>query len=204
MKMGNYLRKIVIIASGFLVISCLLPGMIPLTNPTAEPMPTMEKDANKVLETLNGNNYVRLEALAQEQYTEQDFAKPGTLTFTVKITDQKPTYFSYGWCAVDEKTLQQNFQNIKVGLYFNGNELGKDVVHSVSYTSPSKLVCGELGVLMSDWPAGNYELKAVATFTQKINDGMSDYQPGDYIFQYNVMVEKEKKGATGASFSISP
>ena len=200
MKTRKFMRMFVIIASGFLLISCLLPGMIPLTSPTVGPMPTMEKDPNKVIEALNGNNYVRLEALAKEQYTAQDFAKPGTLTFTVNITDNKPTYFSYGWCAADDATLQQNIQNIDVSLYFNDNKLGSDVVHTLSYTSANNQHCADYGVLMSDWPNGTYKLKAVATFNQKINDGMSDYAAGDYVFDYNVTVNHgENATPTAAS-----
>jgi hypothetical protein len=189
MKIGRYLPRLIMLISGFLIVACLLPGMLPLTTPTPTPMPTMEKSADKVLAVLKSNDYVRLEALAKEQYTVQDFAKPGTLAFTVKITDKKkPTYFSYGWCAADDQTLQQNLQHIKASLYFNGNKLEQDVVHGLSYTLPNNQVCAELGVLMSDWPAGNYELKAVATFDQKINDGTSDYQPGDYVQDYKVDV----------------
>jgi len=43
---------------------------------------------------------------------------------------------------------------------------------------------------MSEWPAGEYRLKAVATFDEKINDGFSDYDPGDYIYEYAVSVSK--------------
>ena len=57
--------------SGLLLMSCLLPGMIPLNREQAAPMPTMEKDADKVIEALTSKNYVRLEALAEEQYTER-------------------------------------------------------------------------------------------------------------------------------------
>ena len=116
MKARGYIPKFVMIISGLLLLSCLLPGMIPLNREPAGPMPTMEKNADNVIKVLTSNNYVRLEALAKEQYTEQDFAKPGTLTFTVNITDDQPTYFSYGWCAVDDATLQNNFQHIEVSL----------------------------------------------------------------------------------------
>jgi hypothetical protein len=190
MKIKRLIAALVILISAMMLTSCLLPGMIPLNSPTAGPMPTMETNGDKVIETLQAGNYVRLEALAQEKYTEQDFAKPGTLPFTIKITDNKPTYFSYSWCAADEKTLQQNFEHIQATLYFNDEKLGKDVVHNLSYKLQNGMVCGDVGALMSDWPAGKYELKAVATFDQKINDGVSDYEPGDYIFVYNVTVNK--------------
>lgn len=189
MRTRKYLPMSVLVVIGLLSLSCLLPGMIPLSQGTAGPMPTMEKDADKVLEVLKGKNYVPLEALVQERYSEQDYAKPGTLTFTVKITDNNPIFFSYGWCAADEKTLQQNLEHIRANLYVNGDRLGKDVAHSFSFTSPNKQVCGSLGVLISDWPAGQYKLKAVATFDQKINDGISDYEAGDYIQEYTVDVQ---------------
>ena len=179
-----------IFLSMFLIVSCLLPGMIPLTPIPTVPMPVMEKDADAHLEKLKGTDWVYLHALAEEKYTEADFAKPGTLTFTVKITNDKPTYFDYGWCTTTEEILKQNFEHITVSLYFNEQELGTDVVHPVSYTRTDGLVCLDIGVLMSDWPAGNYKLESAVTFDEKINDGLDDYEAGDYIHQYNVTVEK--------------
>ena len=117
------------------------------------------------------------------------------MTFTVKVTNEKPVYFSYGWCAKDQATLTQNLAHIKVELYFNDGRLGNDVVHNLSSTLTNGMVCSEFGVLMSDWPAGKYHLKAVATFDSKINDGMADYDPGDYVFVYNVTVD-EKASST--------
>ena len=43
---------------------------------------------------------------------------------------------------------------------------------------------------MTDWTDGEYTLKAVATFDDKINDGIADYAAGDYVFEYNVTVKK--------------
>ena len=152
--------------------------------------PKMERDANAVIETLKGNDFVRLDALASENYTEEDYAKPGTLTFTVNLTNEKPVYFSYGWCATTEEILRQNFEHIGVKIFFNDAELGSDVVHTFVYSLTNGQVCGDVGILMYDWPAGTYHLKAVATFGEKINDGMSDYNPGDYMYEYNVTVEE--------------
>ena len=181
---------VTIVISALLVMSCLLPGMIPLTRVPETPMPTLEKNADTVIEILTGQDWYPLQSLAQEQYTEEDFAGPGTLIFTVNITDDKPTYFNYGRCAGDEETLRQNFEHIRVRLYFNEDELGDDVVHNLSFTSPDNLLCLDFGVLFSEWSPGEYKLTAVATFDEKINDGLADYEAGDYIFEYNVIVEK--------------
>jgi len=184
---------------GLLMMSCLLPGMIPLKSTPTGPMPKLETDANQMLTVLQGKDWQYLEALAKEQYSQEDFAKPGTLKYTVTIADNQPVYFNYGWCAVDETTLKQNFEHIHVKMYINGEELGKDVVHQLSYASQDKMVCLDHGVLTSDWPEGTYDLKAVATFDEKINDGIADYEPGDYIFEYKVTVNKQKEGTQAPS-----
>ena len=206
MKSRGHILMLIMMISGLLLTSCLLPGMIPL-NPeatetaepapsaqpgvTAEPadsMPTMEKNADALLETLKAGDFVYLARLAEERYTEEDYASPGTLTYTVNITDDKPTYLNYGWCTTTEEILQQNFEHIRVGLYFNGEPLGRDVVHPITFTRSDDFVCLEFGVLMSDWKPGEYKLRAVARFEEKINDGAADFEAGDYIFEYNVTV----------------
>ena len=154
------------------------------------PEPKMEENPDAVLKVLNGADWVYLQALAKETYTEDDFAKPGTLTFTATVTNDKPVYFGYGWCTTTEEILRQNFEHITVELFFNDQKLGNDVAHSYLYSLTNGQVCNDFGVLMSDWPAGEYHLKVVVTFNEKINDGMSDYPAGDYISEYNVTVEK--------------
>ena len=191
MKAGEHVSKFgLIFVSSILIMSCLLPGMIPLTPIPTVPMPVMEKDAEAHLERLKGQGWVYLQALVEEKYTAADLAKPGTFKFTVKITDDKPIYFNYGWCTTSEEILRQNFEHITVRLFFNDDELGRDVVDPVTFTRSDGLVCLNFGVLMSDWPAGNYKLETAVTFDEKINDGIDDYEAGDYIHQYNVTVEK--------------
>lgn len=192
-------KILLLVLSTLLMAACMLPGMIPLKSTPTGPMPKMETDAKAVIKVLSGKDWHYLQALAKEQYTEADSAKPGTLTYTVTLSDNLPVYFIYGWCAVDDKTLQANFQHIQVKLYFNGEELGKEVVQHLSYKTQDNMSCLDTGALMSDWPDGEYKLKAVATFDQTINDGMADYAPGDYIFEYNVTVNKKQEGAFAPS-----
>jgi hypothetical protein len=174
--------------------------MIPLNQEPAGPMPVMEKDADKVIETLNSGNYAELGTFVQERYTEEDFAKPGTLTFTVTVPNSQPIYFSYGWCTTTEEILSQNFEHINVRLTINGDELGSDVIHPVSFTRPDGLFCLDYGVLATEWPAGEYQVEIAANFDERINDGLADYEAGDYVFQYNVTVEE----STGNSETPSP
>ena len=209
MKTGGSVPRFVVLTIGvFLLTACLLPGMIPL-NPeptdTAEPaasaepatsavpagsMPTMETDSDIVLESLQASEGVYLAALAKERYSDADSAQPGTLTYTVEITNDTPTYFNYGWCTTTEEILQQNFQHIKIALYVNGEALGSDVVHPVTY-QVNDMVCLDFVALLSNWTNGEYQLKALATFDEQINDGNADFEAGDYVYEYNVTVNKQ-------------
>lgn len=188
----NKPKIIVIVLSMLLTMSCLLPGMIPLTPIPTVPAPVMETNSETLIQTLQGQDWVYLQSLAQEEYTSEELDRktPGTLTFTIKITDETPTYFNYGWCTTTQEVLEQNFEHITIKLYFNEEQLGSDVIHPVQFTRPDGLVCVDFGVMMSEWPNGTYTLEAVSTFDETINDGIADYAAGDYIFVYNVTVEK--------------
>ena len=208
MKTRIFAQTIVLLITGGLFLtSCLLPGMIPL-NPeatetvepaaTSEPsglaapdgsLPTIETDSNVVLESLQEREGVYLASLAKEQYTDEDTAQPGTLTYTVEITEDTPTFFNYGWCTTTEDILEQNFEHIRIGLFLNGDALPSDVVHPITYQL-SDMVCLDFVALLSDWPNGEYTLRAVATFDEQINDGIADFDAGDYIYEYNVTVNK--------------
>lgn len=63
-------------------------------------------------------------------------------------------------------------------------------MHSLSFTLSDGKVCNDFGALLSDWPAGTYQLKAAATFDERINDGFADYDPGDYVMEFSVTVNE--------------
>ena len=186
---------IMMIMSSLLLSSCLLPGMISRDSEPEGPMPVMEENTDSVIEVLQGDDWSLLQSLAQEQYTDEDYAKPGTLAYTVNVTPEDlPVYYSYGWCAVDEDTLVQNFEHMTVQLSINGEPIPEEMVHNLTFTSQNNLLCVDFGVLIREWPAGEYTLEAVATFEEPINDGLADFEAGDYIFVYNVTVSEQTEG----------
>ncbi|HEX5839595.1 MAG TPA: hypothetical protein VFY26_17300 [Anaerolineales bacterium] len=193
--MRERLPGVVLLLSTMLLSSCLLPGMIPM-----DEEPVMEESTERVIEVLSGDDWRPLQALAEEQYTGEDYASPGTLTYTLEVSDGLPKYFSYGWCAVDEATLVENLEHMTIQLSINGELLPEEVVHNLSFTSTNNLLCVDFGVLITEWPDGEYRLEAVATFEEPINDGLADFEAGDYIFIYNVTVrETDEEGAPAPS-----
>lgn len=194
MRAREKLPGLLIFLSLLFVTSCLLPGMIPFESEPEGPMPVMEENTDTVLDVLRGDHWHLLQALAEEQYTEEDYARPGRLTYTVNVTDDQPVYFSYGWCAVDEETLVQNFGHMRIRFTLNGEALEEDVIHNLTFTAPNNMLCADFGVLITEWPDGDYKLEAVITFLEPINDGLDDFEAGDYIFEYNVEVNRQKEG----------
>src|SRR5215216_1753351 len=85
MKLRGQLPILVVIATGLFMISCLLPGMIPLKSKSDVSLPKMETDANAVIKALSGKDWHYLQELAEEKYPDDVFAKPGTVTYTVNI-----------------------------------------------------------------------------------------------------------------------
>lgn len=174
---------------GLVTLSCKALGSVPLNFPSGS-LPEMEKNADAVIKVLSGNDWYMLSAFAQEQYTQEELSKPGTSKYTVKIKNDKPTYFNYGWCTTTEEILKENYQHISVELFFDGKQLSNDVVHTYTYNTSDGMYCGDFGVLFLKIPAGTYRIEAVATFDKKINDGLSDYDAGEYFYEYHVTVEE--------------
>ena len=176
---------------GLIVLAVCMPFMLSclyLQRLIQVPEPKMEENVETVLEVLGGEGWVSLQSLTTETYTDEDYAKPGTLTFSAEVTNEKPVYFNYGWCTKDEATLRQNFEHITVEIFFNEGKLGSDVVHPITYTLTDGQHCLDFGVLLSEWPAGEYHMKAAVNFGAKLNDGFSDYEAGDYIYEYKITV----------------
>jgi hypothetical protein len=169
------------------VLSCKAAESLSLRFPSGA-LPEMETDAQAVVDTLGGDNWYMLGVFAEEQYAEENLTKPGVMRYTVQIKNDKPTYFNYGWCTTTAEILEQNYEHIRVELFFNGKRLGSDVVHTLTYNTPDGMFCGDYGVLFKKLPAGDHRIEAVATLDEEINDGITDYEAGEYYYEYNVSV----------------
>ncbi len=83
--------------------------------------------------------------------------------------------------------MEQNFRNIKLKFVLDGKDVTSQL-GSVDFTSNST-PCRMFVTDLSKWPVGSHHLTTTATFTTKINDGMSDYAAGDYIADFTVNVK---------------
>ena len=128
-----------------------------------------------------------LEDKSSEKFQPSDFARPGTLKYTVSLAPADQAIWAYAWCASNQTVLDQNMQNIKVKFVLDG----KDVTSQIQ---PKDLPnngqqCRLFFAALSQWPKGSHHLITTTTFANKINDGTADYPAGDYILDYTVNVQ---------------
>lgn len=118
-----YIQKSKFVRIALAIIMPFLLSCLYLQRMIQVPEPKMEENTDAVLQVLHDGDWVSLQELSTEKYTKEEYAKPGTFTFNAKVTNDKPVYFSYGWCTKDEETMRQNLQHISVQIYFNGESL---------------------------------------------------------------------------------
>ncbi len=130
----------------------------------------------------------QLEDKATEQYQPSDFAKPGTLTYTVTLSSTDQVLWEYGWCATTTDILNTDLKSIQLKFNLDGQDV--PVSEFATTDSPQNgQQCHTIYVALSNWPVGQHHITTTATFTSKINDGTSDYAPGDYVLDYTVNVQ---------------
>lgn len=157
---------------------------ISLPAASAPPKIASQADAQTALSSAK-----QLEQNASEQYQAADFAKPGTLTYTINLSKSETMVWLYAWCTTSQDILDQNFKSIKLKFVLDDKEVSlSDMVTADLPNSGQQ--CRIYYTALSDWPAGQHHLVTTATFTNKINDGTSDYGAGDYVLDYTVNIKQ--------------
>lgn len=130
-----------------------------------------------------------LEQQAKESYTADQMSKmDSTFTYTIVLNKPQTLLWSWGWCAKDQTTLDQNFAHIKLAFSLEGKDIPLDQfvkTDSVAGGQP----CSTYSAALSDWQGGENHLKTVVTFDDAINDGSATYPAGSQTFEYTVYVQ---------------
>src|SRR5271157_73057 len=166
-----------------------------LSSPAPTPSATLQPAASApTIDTISqslaaaSSNAPQLEDKAAEQYQPSDFAKPGTLTYMVALSSTDQVLWTYGWCATTADILNTDLKSIQLKFTLDGQDV--PVGEFATDDSPQNgQQCHTIYVALSNWPVGQHHITTTATFTSKINDGTSDYSPGDYVLDYTVNVQ---------------
>ncbi len=128
-----------------------------------------------------------VEDKAREQYTPEELSTPGVWTYTVPLAKSETLIWAYYWCTTTTEVLEQNFSQIEVQFELNGQVVPMDKF-AVTDLPNGGNQCRIMYAALSDWQSGENTLKTSVTFKSKINDGMGDYEAGDYVSIYSVFV----------------
>lgn len=126
-----------------------------------------------------------LDEFARESYEDADYAKPGTLTFTVPLARDQTLIWMYAWCTTTTEILNQNFQNIELEFVLNGKVIPLDQLRTDDLPAGGQQ-CRLYYTALSKWMPGEHHLTITATFKTAINDGVSNYEAGDYVMDFTV------------------
>jgi len=152
--------------------------------PPASGAPTIESKDQSMSALTSGKP--ALEDKAAEKYQGSDYAQPGKLAFTVGLAPSDEVVWLYAWCATTQPVLVDNFKSIKLKFMLDGKDVSSQM--NTADLPNSGRQCRLYFSALSNWPAGSHHISTTATFTQKINDGSSDYAAGDYVLDYTVNV----------------
>ncbi len=155
-----------------------------LPSDSAVPLLGTPAEAQKALAD---SSSIFLEMLAPESYTDAELAEMNrTFSFTIVLGQEQPLLWQYGWCATTQAILKQNLQLMSVAFEMNGAPVPEDQSYAYDSQSSGNLECHSYVALVYNWPKGKTSLQTTVTFDAKLNDGMSDYGPGQQTFAYTV------------------
>jgi len=133
-----------------------------------------------------------LEDRAREQYTAAQLAvMDQTFTYTVPLGASRDLIWGWGWCAVGQETLADNFSAIQLTFSLNGTVVPADQLAAYEYVPQSapEQVCRIYYLALTKWPGGEHDLSTRVGFTRALNDGTADYAAGVQTFEYKVIVK---------------
>jgi hypothetical protein len=129
-----------------------------------------------------------LEQLSPENHAGLDYFKPIVLRFRVLLSASETALWGFTWCAVDKDTMEYSFSQINLKFILNTKVVLFDEFSIYEFVSSNSQQCRLIYTALSGWQGEKHEAMIVATFTSTINDGVREYSPGDYVFDYQITV----------------
>ncbi len=119
-----------------------------------------------------------LEWLAVESYDNAAYAG-NTYTYTISVPADEPVLWTWGWCAIDRATLEQNFSRLRLSFLLNGRQLSASQQDEYTFDLEDQS-CRHVGYVLDEWPEGLHNLILEVTYLSTVNDGWYDYEAGSF------------------------
>lgn len=152
----------------------------------AEPTFPEEED-NSSLDYEFINDFI-LEDLSNRNFDAEWQQGSTELYLTATFTGDTNIYFAWAWCAIDQETLEENFDHIEI-LVSSNNEDMSLYLEQLDYQD-NGMFCRSYDLRLIDWYPGQHILHGEIIFTEDINDGISDqiFPAATHIIEYQITV----------------
>lgn len=133
------------------------------------------------------NGLPTLRDRAAEKYTASDNTSPTVLEYHVALNASDRVLWEWYWCAASSGVLYKNLSSINLAFKLDGKDVSSSLQNANFTNAPWS--CRIYFIALSDWPTGTHRLTTTASITGLVNDGSTDYVPGDYVDDYTVTVK---------------
>lgn len=153
---------------------------------TPESPPTVSANFDLIAE-LNGGTQL-MQDLGREAYSDEEITNPGTLTYTVVLSESEDLIAGYFWCTTTQEILEDNWERMEFAFELNGEPLAVEDMQ-LELVSSANGPCYVLSVLIGDWAYGEHSFVVDVNYTSALNDGFGDYPAGHYVSEFSIYVE---------------
>jgi hypothetical protein len=133
-----------------------------------------------------------LEDLALETYEENQLSLAGQVyTYTIPLNTSQDLMWVYAWCTADQASFDDNWSKIKLDFSINGQTVSQEDF-ALLEGEFNDTFCRAYYTVLRDFTIGEHILRTNVTFTDSLNDGISDqeFPAGTHTYEYHVMLNR--------------
>lgn len=131
---------------------------------------------------------------AKEKYSDAELNTIGkTLNYNVTLDYSIPAYFGVGLCARNEIILKNKLSDMEIMLMVDGVDVDQDHVAVWNFYHEDGQVCQRFDVVLDNWSVGEHYLIDSIKINKNINDGITEFGPGELSSIIKVIVNSKEK-----------
>ena len=131
-----------------------------------------------------GENVVALAKLAKDW---KKSTEPGRRTWHVGVSGCRPVIVPVVWCAINSRTLEQNYEHLTWTLEVDGKRVDLNTLFPYESDGIDRACRGYTGIVR-EWPSGRHIIRETITIDEIIHDGWDPYPAGEYVDEFVIDV----------------
>jgi serine/threonine protein kinase len=115
--------------------------------------------------------------------------EPGTYEWEVTYPYNAPVRILLGWCALDQMTLDENWQSLEFEMIVDGVLIDLNELNFETFVTPSNNPCYGYSGVLTGWSRGQHQYIEIHRFIRSLDDGWTTYEAGVYEEGFTVNVK---------------